>query len=141
MNVNACNIIATLMRENGTRMQIAERSQVNVRVVDTWLASFYDAGLIRRVRAEKESISMCWAWQSKPFDKEDFAPCEDYAIGFAEGEAAAWNDRAYPLPPRPEVTSERMRGYWDARLPRTRAWSAHSDRRLWDTACQIGGEK
>jgi hypothetical protein len=47
----------------------------------------------------------------------------DYELGFMEGEHAAWQCRAEPLPPRPETIGDRARGFWDARLPRTSAWA------------------
>lgn len=49
---------------------------------------------------------------------------EDYAIGFARGEEAAWKGRGRPLPPAPDcIKSDVARGYWDARLPRNPTWA------------------
>jgi hypothetical protein len=48
---------------------------------------------------------------------------EDYELGFADGERAAWAERNAPLPAAPVILNERMRGYWDARLPRTARWT------------------
>jgi hypothetical protein len=47
----------------------------------------------------------------------------EYALGFIDGEEAAWKGRNEPLPQRPPITNERARGYWDARLPRTAVWA------------------
>jgi hypothetical protein len=47
----------------------------------------------------------------------------DYQTGFAQGEAEAWRMRAYPLPKRPRIDSEKQRGFWDARLPRNPSWA------------------
>lgn len=47
----------------------------------------------------------------------------DYEIGFQDGERTAWEQRHELLPMRPSVLrSERERGYWDGRLPHSRAW-------------------
>jgi hypothetical protein len=46
----------------------------------------------------------------------------EYEAGFAQGEAVAWQRRHDPLPPKGDIRSERDRGYWDARLPRSLEW-------------------
>lgn len=48
----------------------------------------------------------------------------EYEQGFIDGEAAAWEGRNNPLPERPTRTyTERTRGYWDGRLPRSQEWA------------------
>lgn len=53
----------------------------------------------------------------------------DYEQGFSDGERAAWDGRQDPLPRKPEITNERARGFWDARLPRGADWDNARQRR------------
>jgi hypothetical protein len=48
----------------------------------------------------------------------------DYERGFNAGEQDSWKGRGHPLPKPPaNIADERMRGYWDGRLPRNPLWA------------------
>jgi len=52
------------------------------------------------------------------------------------GEIDAWRGRGNALPKAPEIIGDRMRGYWDARIPRNPTWAIQrpKSKMQWDEA-------